>query len=303
MKKLFILGVGAQKGGTTWLHRQLNDNPNVDLGFRKEYHVFDAIADTKPRGDNDESGNCFRSKRIKKILEFNEAGKLGKNLGSNRKRSKHIALELAFLDNLDHYFDYFDYLYLKNSDVEAVGDITPNYAILKPSMLRMIKRRLEDKGFTVKVFFLMRDPVERAWSLARMKKRNMNEARQKKFDEIKYISNKTLNDFAYIKSSYEHTIQNIEKVFNQQDIYYGFYETLFSEASFEKIQKFLGISLNKFDTEQVFNASPKTTDIPTETNKELIKRFESTYTFILSRFGQSMKEIWQGYDLLENSQA
>ena len=54
------------------------------------------------------------------------------------------------------------------------------------------------------------------------------------FDEIKYISNKTRNDFAYIKSSYEYTIQNIEKVFNQQDIYYGFYETLFSEASFEK---------------------------------------------------------------------
>ena len=303
MKKLFILGVGAQKGGTTWLHRQLNDNPNVDLGFRKEYHIFDAIADTKSRENNEDSGNSFRNRRIRKILKLNEAGKLGKNLGRKRKRSQHTALELAFLDNLDNYFDYFDYLYLKNPEVEAVGDITPNYAILKTSMLRMIKRRLEDKGFTVKVFFLMRDPVERIWSLARMKKRNMNEARQQDFDEIKFISTKEPNNLAHIKSSYEYTVQNIEKVFNQQDIYYGFYETLFSEASFEKIQKFLGISLNKFDMEQVFNASPKTTDIPAETNKELVEHFKSTYEFILSRFGQSMKEIWQGYDLLDKPQA
>jgi hypothetical protein len=45
MTKTFILGVGAQKGGTTWLHRQLNKNKNIDLGFRKEYHIFDAIED------------------------------------------------------------------------------------------------------------------------------------------------------------------------------------------------------------------------------------------------------------------
>ena len=300
MKKLFILGVGAQKGGTTWLHRQLNINQNIDLGFRKEYHIFDAIEDANPRGIKNDSGNGFRNKRIKKILNLNQSGKLGKNLGADRKRTKHIALELAFLDNLDHYFDYFDYLYLKNSEVEAVGDITPNYAILQAPMFRMIKSRLEEKGFTVKVFFLMRDPVERAWSLARMKKRNMDETRQLKFDELQFISNKTLKDFAHIKSSYQHTINNIEKVFDRQNIYYGFYETLFNEMSYTNIQNFLGISLNKFDTEQVFNASPKTTEIPPETNQELVHRFRSTYDYMLDRFGNSMKDIWQGYQILNN---
>ena len=303
MKKLFILGVGAQKGGTTWLHRQLNSSQNIDFGFRKEYHIFDAISDGQSRNKTKEFYNGFRERRIKGILELNDAGKLGKNLGRERKRFKHIALELAFIDNLDHYFDYFDYLYLKNSDVEAVGDITPNYAILKPSIFRMVKRKLEQRGFTVKVFFLMRDPVERAWSLARMKKRNMNEIKQEKFDEIRYISNKTMDDFAYIKSSYEYTIKNIEKVFEQQDIYYGFYETLFNEESYKNIQKFLGISLSKFDTEEIFNASPKTIHIPPETNKELVQRFKSTYDYMLGRFGDSMKEIWERYDLLDSLQA
>ena len=43
MKKNFILGVGCQKGGTTWLHQQLNKSKNTDMGFLKEYHVFDAL--------------------------------------------------------------------------------------------------------------------------------------------------------------------------------------------------------------------------------------------------------------------
>ena len=303
MKKLFILGVGAQKGGTTWLHRQLNSNQNIDLGFRKEYHILDAISDMSQRGENKDFYSGFRDRRIKRILELNHAGQLGKNLGRQRKRSKHIALELAFIDNLDHYFDYFDYLYLKNPEVEAVGDITPNYAILKRSIFRMAKRNLEKRGFTVKVVFLMRDPVERAWSLARMKKRNMEESKQENFDEIKYISKKTLDGFAYMKSSYELTIKNLEKIFEQEDIYYGFYETLFNDKSHEDIQRFLGISIKKFDSGEVFNASPKSTQIPDETNKELVERFQSTYEYMQRRFGDSMTEIWERYKLLESLQA
>ena len=88
-------------------------------------------------------------------------------------------------------------------------------------------------------------------------------------------------------------------MFKKDDIYYGFYETLFNDSSHANIQKFLGISLKKFDTEQVFNASPKTSDIPAEINKELVNRFQSTYAFILDRFGSQMKEIWQGYDVLD----
>ena len=39
----FVLGVGAQRGGTTWLSRFLNHSPQFERGYRKEYHVFDAL--------------------------------------------------------------------------------------------------------------------------------------------------------------------------------------------------------------------------------------------------------------------
>ena len=43
MAGTFLLGVGCQKGGTAWLHRYLEGSPQCDPGFRKEYHVWDAL--------------------------------------------------------------------------------------------------------------------------------------------------------------------------------------------------------------------------------------------------------------------
>ena len=39
----FVLGLGAQKAGSSWLHAQLNRRRDADFGFLKEYHVHDAL--------------------------------------------------------------------------------------------------------------------------------------------------------------------------------------------------------------------------------------------------------------------
>jgi hypothetical protein len=70
------------------------------MGFSKEYHVFDAI-ETKLDQElpNGKSRNAFRDNRIKKIIELRNQNQLGKNLGSNRKKSKkYAALTLSFID-------------------------------------------------------------------------------------------------------------------------------------------------------------------------------------------------------------
>ena len=40
---VFLLGVGAQKAGTSWLHQQLHQRSDADFGFLKEYHIHDAL--------------------------------------------------------------------------------------------------------------------------------------------------------------------------------------------------------------------------------------------------------------------
>ena len=39
----FVLGLGAQKAGSSWLHAQLNHRRDAEFGFLKEYHIHDAL--------------------------------------------------------------------------------------------------------------------------------------------------------------------------------------------------------------------------------------------------------------------
>ena len=72
MTKIFILGVGAQKAGTTWLHSQLSTNNSIDFGFRKEYHVFDTIEKEKKRSLSKIVNNNSLNQRTKYILKLHE---------------------------------------------------------------------------------------------------------------------------------------------------------------------------------------------------------------------------------------
>ena len=100
------------------------------------------------------------------------------------------------------------------------------------------------------------------------------------------------------KFNYQNTIKNIEKIFKESEIYYGFYENLFTPESSAKIISFIGSNLNNFDSEEVVNASPKSTPIPKEINTQIAQRYSETYEFIQERFGEGMKDLWQGYKFL-----
>ena len=109
--KTFILGVGAQKCGTTWLYDQFKANKMVNMGFQKEYHILDSI-------ENPKQHNRFREKYIQNALDLHEKVRLGKNLSNKiRGYAKHY-LMLSFIDNVENYFNYFDYLYLKDGQTQ-----------------------------------------------------------------------------------------------------------------------------------------------------------------------------------------
>ena len=304
MSKTFILGVGAQKGGTTWLHRQLDSNHNIDMGFQKEYHVFDSLEGFgRDFGENKflkDPNNRFRRNRIKAVQNLINKDKIGKNRSLKRaKRNQHAALQLSFIDNIENYFNYFDYLYLKNENIEAVGDITPNYAILSPKTFRLIKKSLEERGFEIKVFYLMRDPVERVWSSARMRKRKMRKKdKNASYDEFQKLIDPFGNPKDSLQSRYERTIINLEKVFDPSNIFFGFYEDLFTRKTFKDIQSFLDLDIEPFDPSFIVNASPKGHSIPEDINCKMVQHFHETYNFILNRYGEKMRNLWQGYSVL-----
>lgn len=127
-----FLCVGAQKAGTSWLYRQLERHPDFWMPPVKELHYFDQLNKTKqfhpPR--------C-RDERDASFLESIE------NLRG------HFYLDLA---NYGRLFCHKGPL--------LSGDISPAYSTLSDEIIERVVNHFPN----LKVVFLARDPVERAWS-------------------------------------------------------------------------------------------------------------------------------------------
>jgi len=127
-----FLCVGAQKAGTSWLYRQLETHPDFWMPPVKELHYLDNLNRTKrhhPPRSNDERDACF----LESI----------KNLSMR----SHIDL------------DSYGRLFCHKGPLLS-GDISPAYSTLTDEIIE----RVVDHFPNLKVVFLARDPVERAWS-------------------------------------------------------------------------------------------------------------------------------------------
>ena len=286
--KFFILGVGAQKAGTTWLASQLEKASFFSNGGIKEFHVF--------------------NKLITKNRKTNNKTRLGKQANINRhikrrlKQDKELLISQRVLMRLSpsSYFDFFDYLYLRQPDVSHVGDITPAYSTLSIDRLSLIRDGLAEKKFSPKIIFLMRDPVERVWSQLRMNNRfkfertKIKSTPQQEFKQLQkfYKSNSCIN-----RTQYEIISKKLESVFKPHEIYYGFYETLFTQTEMNRLTNFLECPTMTPDFGEVVHASPKSKTELHGLNQLLqdIRAFYApTYTWARVRFANAVPDAWEG---------
>src|SRR5207249_6582162 len=123
--------VGAHKSGTSWLYQQLESHPDFWMPPIKELHYFDKLSRTKaaPPHPRDELDLCFME-GIRSL-----------------SGQSHIDLE-----NYARLFEP------KGSLLS--GDISPTYSMLNDEIIERIVSYFPN----LKVIFLARDPVERAWS-------------------------------------------------------------------------------------------------------------------------------------------
>ena len=117
----------------------------------------------------------------------------------------------------------------------VAGEITPAYATLDESVLRRIKR-LNDN---IKLIFVMRDPVERAWSA-------VNNAAKKGAADASSVEKsikRARESGAAARSAYADTIKRLEAVFPASQVHYCFFEDLRDrpEALTSDLFSFLGV--------------------------------------------------------------
>ena len=251
----FLLGVGAQKAGTSWLHDQLNRRKDADFGFLKEYHVFDAL--------ELEHFSSFRPKNPTPLK------------WRTWRRAR-------FMEQPERYFDYFASR-LKPSHIRLTGDITPSYAGLSAQSFQRIKDAFKERGVQLRAVFIMRDPVERFLSQQRMQLRKRGLLTPE--HEIEHLDKASLKllKSESPRSDYPATLDALRNGFAESEIFIGLYETLFKAATHRELCWCLGIPEQIPDLSHRVNASQATTSVPPALLHRLSQHFAPLVTAVQDR--------------------
>jgi hypothetical protein len=266
-EKTFILGVGAQKAATTWLHYYLSAQQAANMGPLKEYH---ALSD-----DREGVRGFFR--------------------GLRHVRSQEDFLRLRLKSSLKTYARYFARL-TSAPGVSITGDITPRYALLSQKTLSETKAALEENGLHVKPVFILRDPVERCWSGFKMALRNTQSA-----DGKLQLKKRSLSFLDYCRdtrfrrfSDYTTTINNLTAVFPRDDIYLALYETLFSDDEVTRLSKWLGVPEKPALAGVKTNFDPNSVNIDDRDFREAVEVYRDVYASVQEILPESVT-LWRGF--------
>ena len=242
-----FLVIGAQRAGTTWLHRVLRQHPSLWLPPVKELHYFDRLEIKRTILDPKER----RRVGLKQLLSLDPW------LVSYWLRAR----------SDEWYARLFRGAKAKGL---VAGEITPAYATLDALVLRRIKR-LNDN---IKLIFVMRDPVERAWSA-------VNNAAKKGAADASSVEKsikRARESGAAARSAYADTIKRLEAVFPANQVHYCFFEDLRDrpEALTSDLFSFLGVEpvpLTPVQLPQAVNVAAGSKPIPPEFSRTMARDY------------------------------
>lgn len=277
MKPEFI-GIGAQRCGTSWLFNQLRMHPEFKLPFIKEFHYFD-------RNRKYPSPNFIADKFfIQRLANVNF-----------RKRMM-IDFTKAIRNKDNERFKWFLNFYLPNvsdswylskfSKLDGLtGELSPSYSILDIEDIYRMKKLLPH----VKLIFLIRDPIDRAWSSFRF---NYSTNRIKKSLEYEDIIDYFNSPGQELRGNYLRTIQNYSAFFKTNQMILGFYDAILEQPHnlINGITEFLGAKQRISETSNnlflKINTSPEM-EIPEKVLDFLKNKYQSEIS--------ELSDIYKGY--------
>lgn len=279
MKKTFILGVGSQRCGTTFLKNLLDTSSYCSKPILKEHHVFDHVLEKIKKKRKE---FFFEKEKIKKSLfKF-------KTSSFQKKKIKLLLHDLPY-----SYFDYVEVLLKKNL---FSYDITPAYSSLSIDLLKFIKKNINNRGINLKIVFLMREPVNRLISMCQMFLMHNNKDPLLKSNLITMI-NKFTNQPKFInyernRSNYRKIYSKLRDVFDQNELFFGFYENFYKLKLHKDFEKFLGLNLNHKKIKKVdFKETKKIKFLPSEI-ETLKEYYKDNYVFVKKKF-PNIYPLWE----------
>lgn len=280
MTKTFLLGVGCQKGGTTWVHQYLAGSPQYAHGYRKEYHVFDAV-------------DLVEEKQARGRILERAAESLAQPVPGDRRSATGAHRYAMYLDP-EFYYDYFTGLLHRSPQTRLVADITPTYALLSAERYAGIRAGFAERSVTTLPMFLMRDPVERIWSQLRMHARLAERPQTTEADTEKSLKAQLLRPAYASRTRYDHTIRALDRAFGPDEIFYGFYESLFTDDEVRRLCGLAGIDFVTPGFDRRVHSSPKAEpELSDDTVRAVAEKYRDVYVAVAARFPDvSLPDLW-----------
>ncbi len=149
-----FLGIGAQKAGTTWLHRNLTRHPDLWLPPVKEVHFFNEVHIPAHKRW---TAAHRRDKGVVVLEKFR-----ARNPVAERDMG-HIARMEDFIEGPVS-DEWYGRLFGVAGAGQVCGEFTPDYSKLPEHGIGHVLKLSPD----VKLILSLRDPIERCWSQIRM---------------------------------------------------------------------------------------------------------------------------------------
>lgn len=269
-----FLCIGAQKAGTTWLFSRLREHSEFSLPPIKEMHYFD-------RSRTYPSPNILaKTYVLHRLLEPYYIKRAAKNIFTSLK-SRNLGLASWWIQ---YYFrNYSDawYLNLYRNQTGITGDITPSYSILN----RDDVTRIHKLNPQIRLVFLMRNPIERAWSQYRFSKRFGNPIVLDDLDAFKYFVDSPGQE---LRSDYLRTIDLYLDFFNPEQLLLGFYDAITDqpEKLLSEILKHLGArKIMEHGNLREINNKSKEADMPETYRMYLESKYCGDLEELANRYG------------------
>lgn len=269
-----LLGLGAQKAGTTWVHALLSGHPDCVAGPIKEKHYFDSVFGLT---------GGLRKLRAKQLDQLVAAGK-----GDGPRARNLRELDAVIASPEPDHHGYLRFMARKLGAGQVALDITPSYG------------RLDDDAFAqmaaipqARFLFLMRDPVARLWSSFRM-----DVAKRTEGAEFEAICQDGLDaafdmdDEVFIqRANYVETLERLERHVPEERRLVLFFEHLFTQESVDRLHDFLGVARRPMGVAPAENVG-QAARMRTDQVSRLTKIFRGQYDAICDRFGDAVPSAW-----------
>jgi hypothetical protein len=298
---VLLIGLGAQKAGTTWVYDYLRRHPGAHVPQCKEMHYFTGYFDPRRtpavRARRDWLAQLERAPLQRLARTFGAAARYLPGGDDMPKISPGFLRGLVAMhaDPDPEHRAYWRMLLRGWRGQRCVADLTPDYDLMTRPQLA----ELADTIPAARFLYILRDPVDRAWSNLRMHHR-AEAARAGARGEAPPTLDTLLDAFlagglrhVLRRTEYHRVLADLEAAVPAERRLVLFYETLFTDAAMARLCGFAGIEARPGRYDRRIHGGGGPGAIRPDVEAALLRDLAPVYRAVRRRFGPALPPGWR----------